>query len=276
MNKSTEQVIFEMLTANTGTHMLDSGGDNGRNWQRNQGLTIDDFRNEPPATLNFYTRENDKGEIISAEPELSVSVFHKLTSGIIEQDELCREFNAMPCDDWEGDYYGTSKEQFRWLADNRFLPRDVSRSDFALWIIGKHDLNIGWNTYNWENQFSQVLQGTDLENDNGEQYVLIQIHGGADVRGGYTDAKLFKMADHCEHYAVILDDCGFGIKNPDIDGETPDIFTGQPHQDFITLNHRSGGEWTDSDGNLADDELFVQFAKLAAGKPVAGDQFNDF
>ena len=263
MNKSTEQVIFEMLTANTGTHMLDSGGNNGRNWQRNQGLTIDDFRNEPPATLNFYTRENDKGEIISAEPELSVSVFHKLTSGIIEQDELCREFNAMPCDDWNGDYYGTSNRQHQWLAVNGFLnnPENKRRT---------------WNTYNWDNQFSQVLQGTDLENDNGEQYVLIQIHGGADVRGGYTDAKLFKMADHCEHYAVILDDCGFGIKNPDIDGETPDIFTGQRHQDFITLDHRGGGEWTDNDGRLADDDMFIQFAKLAAGKPIAGDQFNDF
>ena len=84
------------------------------------------------------------------------------------------------------------------------------------------------------------------------------------------------MADHCEHYAVVSDDCGFGIKNPDIDGETPDIFTGQPHQDFITLDHRGGGEWTDSDGSLADDDMFIQFAKLAAGKPIAGDQFNDF
>ena len=30
---------------------------------------------------------------------------------------------------------------------------------------------------------------------NDEEYILIQIHNGADVRGGYTDAKLFKLND---------------------------------------------------------------------------------
>lgn len=44
MNKTIEQTIFEMITENTGTHMLDSGGDSGRNWQRNQGKSIDDFK----------------------------------------------------------------------------------------------------------------------------------------------------------------------------------------------------------------------------------------
>ena len=29
----------------------------------------------------------------------------------------------------------------------------------------------------------------------GEPYLLLQIHGGCDVRGGYTDAKLFKPSD---------------------------------------------------------------------------------
>lgn len=34
-----DNLICEMLTENTGKHFLDSGGANGRNWQRNQGLT---------------------------------------------------------------------------------------------------------------------------------------------------------------------------------------------------------------------------------------------
>ena len=42
MTKPTlSQTICDMLTENTGTHMLDSGGDNGRSWQQNQGLTVD-------------------------------------------------------------------------------------------------------------------------------------------------------------------------------------------------------------------------------------------
>ena len=36
MTTQTQQAIFEMLTENTGKHFLDSGGDNGRHWQRNQ------------------------------------------------------------------------------------------------------------------------------------------------------------------------------------------------------------------------------------------------
>ena len=32
MTKTTEQVIYEMLTESTGTNFLDSGGDNGRFW----------------------------------------------------------------------------------------------------------------------------------------------------------------------------------------------------------------------------------------------------
>lgn len=43
----TEQIIYEMLTENTGRHMLDSGGDSGRAWQRNQAKSLDDFKNEP-------------------------------------------------------------------------------------------------------------------------------------------------------------------------------------------------------------------------------------
>ena len=46
MIKSTEQVIYEMLTESTGTNFLDSGGDNGRFWQRNQLRTLEDFKKD--------------------------------------------------------------------------------------------------------------------------------------------------------------------------------------------------------------------------------------
>ena len=39
-----EQTIYNMLTENTGTHMLDSGGGSGRHWQRNQKKSIEDFK----------------------------------------------------------------------------------------------------------------------------------------------------------------------------------------------------------------------------------------
>jgi len=240
---NTETLIHAMLTTNTGTHMLDSGGDNGRNWQRNQGKTLADFQDEPAALLDWYVKRDDDDNIISAEPEVTTSVFHKLTSGIIWQDDLCRQFNAMPCDDWRGDYYGTSVEQTDWLGLHGFDQRRGCD---------------GWNTYNWAANFSQTMQGHDLERD-GENYVLIQIHGGADVRGGYTDAKLFRLSDHCEHYAVVMEDCAFSAETAD---------------EYLGLQWR--GEWLNGDAVMADDDDFLAFAIACNGKPVAGDQFNDW
>ena len=52
-----------------------------------------------------------------------------------------------------------------------------------------------WNTYNGDCDLSQTLQGATMEIE-GEIYFLIQIHGGADVRGGYTDAYLFRCANY--------------------------------------------------------------------------------
>lgn len=53
------------------------------------------------------------------------------------------------------------------------------------------------NTYNSDSDLSQILQYSWLT-INDEQYLLLQIHGGCDARGGYTDAKLFKPTE--EYY----------------------------------------------------------------------------
>jgi hypothetical protein len=49
-----------------------------------------------------------------------------------------------------------------------------------------------WNTYNGDSDLSQILQGGNLKIDD-EPYLVIQIHNGCDARGGYTDARLFRM-----------------------------------------------------------------------------------
>ena len=242
---NTETLIHAMLTTNTGTHMLDSGGDNGRNWQRNQGKTLADFQAEPAALLDWYVKRDDAGKIISAHPEVTTSVFHKLN----KRHHLARRsvpgFNAMPCEDWHGGAYGTSAEQTEWLDLHGFERRRGCD---------------GWNTYNWAANFSQTMQGHDLERD-GEKYVLIQIHGGADVRGGYTDAKLFCLSDHHEHHAVVMEDCAFSA-------ETADEYTRHCNGAANLTQFRHGG--------MADDDDFLAFAIACDGKPVAGDQYNDW
>lgn len=48
------------------------------------------------------------------------------------------------------------------------------------------------NTYNGEDAVNQTLQYTAFDKD-GSSFVLLQIHGGADVRGGYTEPYVFEM-----------------------------------------------------------------------------------
>jgi len=207
-----EKVIFEMLTESTGTHMLDSGGAAGRHWQHNQKLTIEDFQKSPEASLIL---EPDY-------PDAEISVFHFLTSGAFELDATAQEFNALDCDDWQGDFYGTSIEQCEWL-DRQCLE-----------ATGQ-----GWNTYNHDSILSQVLQGETLENPDGEVYELVQIHNGADVRGGYTDARLFRINDYCD--CSIFETAMFSVS------------TGPGFDEYVGVDW-SGGEWINHDGVPADDD----------------------
>ena len=177
-----EKIVVEMLTENTGIHMLDSGRANGRAWQRNQGKTLKDWKKEPSVTWN-------------PEGWYCISVFHYLTKANLAIDETCKAFNKLnvSATDWGGEFYGTSK------AGQAYLDG-----------LGAKEIN-SFNTYNGDSALSQVLQGIWIRfGDDTEDYLLLQIHQGADVRGGYTDARLFhvpagrdEVSMHEEVYGVV-------------------------------------------------------------------------
>lgn len=177
---NTKELIFSMLTENTGVHMCDSGGDNGRMWQRNANKCVADFENEPQELYQYDPKYN--------EIYRTVSVFHYLTNNL-EVDNIAFRFNELNTNakDWEADckedcasLYGVSLNAWLNLVTENEV--EVQRS---------------WNTYNGDSDLSQILQGANLT-INEEHYILIQIHGGADARGGYTDAKLFKCGDYMD------------------------------------------------------------------------------
>ena len=121
-----EQTIYNMLTENTGTHMLDSGGGSGRHWQRNQKKSIEDFKKEPEATLSFDV----SGDWIYLDP--TVSVFHKLTK-VLEENELCKEFNAMKVNKWDSEkYYGLSKEGENFYCKMVLLLMIIRKAGFGI------------------------------------------------------------------------------------------------------------------------------------------------
>ena len=156
-----KETIYSMLTEGTGKALCDSGGESGRHWQKNQGKSMRDFENEPDVSVDDYG--------------YTLSVFQVMYTDLT-LDETCQEFNRINenVKDWDSDLaYGLSSEGEAYLES---IGAEVKRT---------------WNSYNWNASFSQTLQGANiLIND--EEYVLIQIHQGADVRGGYTNARLFR------------------------------------------------------------------------------------
>jgi hypothetical protein len=243
MTNDIQKVIFEMLTESTGTHMLDSGGAAGRHWQHNQKLTIEDFQKAPEAFLlwdRFLLESDPNTPHYDYYPEAEISVFHFLTSGAFEIDAIAQEFNAQDCDDWQGDFYGTSIEQCEWLKRQCLEPTGQ-----------------GWNTYNHDSILSQVLQGQTLENPDGDTYELIQIHNGADVRGGYTNARLFRIDDYCD--CSIFETAMFSVS------------TGPGFDEYTGVDWH-GGEWINHDGVPADDDDWSALREHATLTTASGNK----
>ena len=88
-------------------------------------------------------------------------------------------------------------------------------------------INLPTNTYNYENNLSQVLLFRVFVINN-EPYVLLQIHGGCDVRGGYTDIKCFKLE-------------GYLTGNPDVYGTINDIEVSNTYNGW-SLTDESGDD----------------------------------
>lgn len=164
---ATERVLQSMITENTGRAMCDSGGAYGRHWENNQGRT---FENESRSTLDF---------------KYGLSVGHNV---------------------------------YTWLCDKLVYNAEIQRK-FDGWSRRKANENMGWteametyvahvegkgiygdgepftvNSYNGEDLLSQVIQYVYWTDEDGA-HVLLQIHGGCDVRGGYTRPRAFDVYD---------------------------------------------------------------------------------
>lgn len=190
-----QKAVIKLLKENTGVHFLDSGFDNGRMWQRNQNKN---FLNEP--------RVDNEG---------TVSVFHYL-SEILQLDSFTQKINAF-----------ITKNDLHWVDE---VADEITKKDFLYyWIDG---FNNTVNTYNYENNLSQVLLFKTFK-INEKPYVLLQIHGGADIRGGYTTTKCFKLKGYLTGLVDIYDtiDCievsnmynGYSITN-DETNEAVDLY----------------------------------------------------
>lgn len=186
-----------MMMTSTGMALCDSGfGERGRAWQRNRidYPTIEIL--QAGEQVEFEKPLPTHMPSDSSDIDFVVNVYHHLVNSLTI-DETCEAFNALPCENWNSEKaYGMSVEQEKWLEANGLVIGDT------------------WNSYNGESCLSQTLQGANVNTIGDESnfeyptYILLQLHQGADVRGGYTDAKLFRVAT----------DSGYFDTNPTVYG----------------------------------------------------------
>lgn len=170
-----DKILVSMLAENTGAHMLDSGGAHGRNYQRNKGKSLADWRKMPEATVcaELSTHSKTGGYFVA-----EISVFHFLSKCLDSYDaKLTRQlwrFDARKANEREG-----------WMQNVDAWLEEIGAED--------GELGGGWiNTYNGDDSVSQTLQYRPFSLD-GAEFVALQIHGGCDVRGGYTRPRVFAL-----------------------------------------------------------------------------------
>lgn len=174
---NTKEVLLEMLRENTGRHMLDSGGAYGRAWERNQTRAIEA---EEPTKLTITGGKY---------PEIDVThrTFHWLSERVQFSQKWQTKFDAFV--EAKGEDDRTS-----WLAlMGEFFERLLAEGyEVRAPFSGRNEKDpaICDNTYNNECLLDQTLQFYAAEVDD-EEVILLQIHGGCDVRGGYTAPKAF-------------------------------------------------------------------------------------
>ncbi len=175
--KTTEQVLQSMLVENTGSHMLDSGGAYGRNWSRNKGR---DFEAEPETVLLW-----EYGGF-----EITHNIYHWLKERIEYQPEVDRQLHEYAEEPGNGD------KPWEEILEE-FLKKHCEEQDID---YSPHMVQ-GHNTYNGEDLLSQVMQYYYIEEFD-DPMIILRIHGGCDVRGGYTAPRIFTDSGYGE-YAIM-------------------------------------------------------------------------
>jgi len=184
-----KKIITAMLKENTGEHFLDSGGEGGRAWQLNQKRN---FEKESPSVLTIDLKNGDI--------EISKRTFYYLTEfweSTAESERLQKElmkFAELPENEDLG-WMGVMEEFFA-----SYLKPEIEDSGIEAYNVDADGRVV--NTYNYESSLDQILQymlfpwkGGDQKRHTGIPFIILQIHGGADARGGYTAPHIFAFKD---------------------------------------------------------------------------------
>lgn len=179
----------ELVRQNTGMHMCDSGGANGRHWQR-PAIKKDSW-------LSFYEYNDGKFDV-----NATVNLVSFLNAHLTIDKKLTMKLRKAIDESNESIYYSGAAEIVAELTGLKVINSD--------------------NSYNHENDLSQNFQFSILSTDNdwyynNESLVVLETHNGADIRGGYSDYVVCRF--NGEAYGFLDQVCGFYItEGKDADG----------------------------------------------------------
>lgn len=169
-----EEVADRMLKDSTGSYLTDSGGAYGRHWERNQGRN---FAEEPAVTASWSAW---RGRL---EMCATVSLYHWMVHNLELDADMQASFESY-CESRDGSWL-LLMEEFSEEFSDEFSPEAEPR------VI---------NTYNDPDNcdLSQTIQYVELfaESSYAPSHVILSVHGGCDVRGGYGKPRCFRLT--CE------------------------------------------------------------------------------
>jgi len=178
----TIEVIYSMLIESTGTHFLDSGGDSGRHWQANQERTCRDFARDP--VYRIYDLDTEY-------PYCRKSVYQHLVDSLEYLDQANKDLVAWVAADpyhWDKNPDGRCLSSTDDVMEYMSLYHGFGAGDNGKNLDARSD-----NTYNGECDLTQNLQYVYLGDTYDCDIIALSIHNGADLRGGYTNYKIFRI-----------------------------------------------------------------------------------
>lgn len=195
--EDADEVIRSQLTENTGAHFLDSGSAYGRHWEENQ--------ENPPWDEPAYTvhadRDHSGGYVTTNVYTHMARVLSRDRTAVALEIAL---YALGYSEEYQRDSWLTCMEAFADAVDGYVSVHDLEErfnlpprvadevAGFAAEGESSDRRPFTFNTYNSEyGSLSQCLQATALDGGPYAEYWMVQVHQGADVRGGYTAPRVY-------------------------------------------------------------------------------------
>lgn len=199
-----EKQLLDMYLENTGRYLTDSGGAYGRGWEIARKAGIEAIRNRPDfkpeiwSNDDFYFTANTYNYLLNhLDTDDTSDMLNKILKDFSEKSELygMRLMEAFQehlemINEWNQDYDTSIYEMIGTEQNDLWDDHETKQYIF--------NIESTVNTYNYDNTLDKILQYCFMQSENetyGSDYIMLQLHGGCDARGGYTEPKIFCLQD---------------------------------------------------------------------------------